>query len=83
MVLSRRFLYSACKCNCTSLPLRKTEWTGNTDVDIGLEMAVGTLVACDSVDRALTCLWALTCHWPEDALVLAAYNPAFSIACVS
>ena len=30
-----RFLCSACKCTCTSLPLRETRWTGDTNVDIG------------------------------------------------
>ena len=31
-----RFLRSACKCTCTSLPLKETRWTGDTNVDIGL-----------------------------------------------
>ena len=48
-------LCSACDCNCTGLPLKKTGWTGDTEVGIGLEMAVGTSVACDSVEQALTC----------------------------
>ena len=34
-VPARRFLCSACKCTCTSLPLRETRWTGDTNVDIG------------------------------------------------
>ena len=50
---------------------------------VGLEMAVGTLVACDTVDQMLTCLWAPAWHSPADALVLAAHNPAFDIAGVS
>ena len=44
---------------------------GDTDVDASIEMAVGTLVACDSVDQALTCLWALACRSPVDGVVLA------------
>ena len=30
-----RFLCSACKCTCTSLQLKETRWTGDTNVDIG------------------------------------------------
>ena len=30
-----RFLCSACKCTCTSLPVKETSWTGDTNVDIG------------------------------------------------
>ena len=37
-----RFLCSACKCTCTSLPLREKRWTGDTNVDIGLGGAVGS-----------------------------------------
>ena len=56
--------------------------TGDTDVDAGVEMAVGTLVACDSVDQALTCRWVLACHSPADALVLAGNKTASSITSV-
>ena len=42
--------------------------------------AVDTVVACDSVNQSLTCLWALTCHLTADSFVLAANNPAPSIA---
>ena len=42
-----RFLCSACKCTCTSLPLTETRWTGDTNVDVGVEWAVGSLVACN------------------------------------
>ena len=43
-----RFLCAACKCTCTSLPLVETRLTGDTNADIGLERAVGSLVACNS-----------------------------------
>ena len=68
---------------CLCQPPGKPRLAGDTDVDASIEMAVGTLVACDSVDQALTCLWALACQSPTDALMLAANNPAFSIASVS
>ena len=32
---------------------------GDTDVDVGIEMAFGTLVACDSVNQALICRWGV------------------------
>ena len=72
-----RFLCSACKCNCTSLPLRETRWTGDTNVDIGLGRAVGSLVACNGANRVLTC------HSNSDSLVLAANNIVLSIASIS
>ena len=56
---------------------------GNTDVDVGTEVAIGTLVASDSVDQALTCRWEPACHSPADALVLAATKAASSITSVS
>ena len=59
-----RFLCSACKCTCTSLPLRETRWTGDTNVDIGLGRAVGSLVACNSACHVLTC------HSNSDSLVV-------------
>ena len=43
-------------------------------------LAVGTSVACDSVNQALNCHWALACRSPADALVLAANTTAYSIA---
>ena len=49
-----------------------TTWlAGDTDVDVGIEMALGTLVACGSVNQALACRWALACHWPVIGLSLA------------
>ena len=51
-------LASAC---ASASPPGKTRLAGDTDVDVGIEMAVGTLVACDSVNHALTCRWALAC----------------------
>ena len=36
----------------TSCP-RSQKWSGDTNVDTGIEMAVGTLVACDSADLSL------------------------------
>ena len=44
-----------------------------TDVDVSVEVAIGTLVACDSVDKALTC------HSAVDAFVLAVKKTASSI----
>ena len=35
--------------------------TGDTDVDVSIEVAVGSWVACD---------WALACRSPADALML-------------
>ena len=72
-----RFLCSACKCTCTSLPLKETRWTGDTKVDIGLARAVGSLVACNSACHILTC------HSNSDSLVLAANNVVLSIASIS
>ena len=37
-LLPLHFLCSACECNCTSLPLKRTKWSGDTNVDIGIEM---------------------------------------------
>ena len=54
-MLSRCFLCSACKCNCTILLLRKIGLAGDTDVAIDIEVAVGILVAFDSANQALTC----------------------------
>ena len=51
-------------------------------LDVSIEVAVGTWVACDSVDQALTCRWVLACHSPADALVLAG-NKTVSITGVS
>ena len=70
---------SARKCVCTSLPPRNTRLAGDTDVDVGIEMAISTLVACDRVEQAKTCRWALACRSPVDALVVAANKTAFSI----
>ena len=81
--VARHFLCSACKCGCTSLPLGKKRLAGDTYVDVSIEIAVGTLVACDSVDQALTCRCALACHSPADALVPAANKTASSITGVS
>ena len=52
-MLLRRFACSACTCSCTSLRLEKTR-LADTDADIGIEMTVGTLVACGNVDQALS-----------------------------
>ena len=60
------------------LPLKKTEWTGDTDVDVGTGVAVGTLG-----NQALTCRWGLACHAPADAFVLAANKTESSITGVS
>ena len=49
--------------SCASLPPRKTKLAGISDVDVGIEVAVPTLVACDSVDEALTCHWAVACRF--------------------
>ena len=51
-VLLRRFTCSPRTCSCTSLRLEKTRLAGDTDADIGIEMTVGTLVACGNVDQA-------------------------------
>ena len=37
-----------------ALMLEKTRLAGDTDADIGVEMTVGTLVACCNVDQALS-----------------------------
>ena len=42
-----------------------------------------SLVACDRVNQALICLWALACHSPANTIVPAADNPASSVAGVS
>ena len=60
-MLTRRFQCSDCKCNCTRLPLRKTERTGDTDVDIGFEMAVGTAQRRPSADLFLGSDLAFAC----------------------
>ena len=52
---------------------RKIRLAGDTDVDVSVEMAVATWVACD-VDQALTCRSTV------DALVLAVNKTAPSIA---
>ena len=52
MVPSRRCLCSDCKCNCTSLPLKKTGLAGDADVAIGIEVTVGTLDSCESASQA-------------------------------
>ena len=44
-----RVLCSACKCTCTSLPLKETRWTGDTNVDIGL-------AGCRLLGRLQQCL---------------------------
>ena len=44
-----RFLCSACKCTCTSLSLKETRWTGDTNVDIGL-------AGCRLLGRLQQCL---------------------------
>ena len=44
-----RFLCSAFKCTCTSLPLKETKWTGDTNVDIGL-------AGCRLLGRLQQCL---------------------------
>ena len=49
----------------------------DTDVDVSIVMAVGTWVACCSVDQATTC------HLTSDSLVLAANETTFSITGVS
>ena len=51
--------------------------TGDTNVDIGLERAVGSLVACDSACHVLTC------HSNSDSLVPAANNIVLSVASIS
>ena len=56
---------------------------GDTDVDVSIVVAVGTLVACNSVAQALTFQWALACRSPADALVLAANKTASGITNVS
>ena len=40
-------------------PADEKKLAGNTEVDVGIEVAVGTLVACNSVYQALTCRWVL------------------------
>ena len=50
---------------------------------VRLEMAVGTLVACESASQILTCLCSPSCHSHADAFVLAANSPAFGTASVS
>ena len=47
------------------------------------EMAVCTLVACGSVNQALTCRWSLACRSHACTIVLAVNSPAFSITGVS
>ena len=44
----------------------KQKLAGDTYVDVGIEVAAGTLVPCNSFDQALTC------HSISDSLVLAA-----------
>ena len=51
--------------------------TGDTDVAIGLERAVGSLVACNSEGHVLTC------HSNSNSLVLAVNNIVLSIASIS
>ena len=53
---------------------RKKEPAGDTDVPIGNEVAVGTLVACDSANQALTC------HSTSDPFVLAANRAAVNVS---
>ena len=53
----------ACACAPASRP-RKRGWVGDRDVEVGIEMAVCTLVACDSAKQAPMCPWALACHSP-------------------
>ena len=72
-VLAWRFLCSACKCTCTSLPLKETRWNGDT----GLEWTVGSLVACSGAGHFLTC------HSTSDSLAPAANNIVLSIASIS
>ena len=73
-LLARRFLCSACKCMCTSIQPKKIRLAGDTDVDVGTRMAVGTFAACNTFDHAPTC------HSSSDSLVLAANEPVFSIS---
>ena len=69
-VLLRRFTCSACTCSCTSLMLEKTRLAGDTDADIGVEMTVGTLVACGNVDQALSLGFGLArARFQQDCLL--------------
>ena len=56
---------------------RKTGLAGDTDVAVGIEVAIGIVVAFDSVDQALTG------HSTWDSLVLAANMSAFSTTSIS
>ena len=51
-------------------------------VDVSIEVAVGTLVACDTVNQALTCHWGVACRSPADVLVLAVNKTGSSITSV-
>ena len=64
-------------------PAQENQADWCTDVDVGIEIAVRTLVARDSVKQALICRWTLTCHSPANALVFAANKTASSITDVS
>ena len=63
--------------------VRLKRLAGDTDVDVGIVVAVGTLVACDRVGQTLTCRWTSDCHSPADARMVAANKAAFSITGVA
>ena len=72
-----RFLCSACKCTCTSLPLRETRCTGDTNVDIGL-------AGCRLLGRLRHCLPRSDVSFEFGlAHALAANNIVLSIASIS
>ena len=82
-VIHSRDVSCACKCVCTRLPSRKKRLAKRHLRRVGIEVAVGTWVVCDSVDQALTCRWVFACLSPADALVLEANKTASSIRSVS
>ena len=61
----------------------KKRLAGDTDVYVGIDVADGTVVACDSVHQALTLSLGIACHSPVDALVHANNKTAFIITRVS